>query len=198
MILNYSHLFNTISDSFQEIYDKHVFQHINDFVCPCCGRSHCLSFFSTYRRYIIDLYEPCRCVDIIVLYCHDCGYHTSVLPHSFLPFSTYSYLFIIHALFLYFFTFHENKSKTCHHLNISRKTLNHFLQFFYNEDSRITRLFILKENLKAHIVSIHHDPHRLPDLLSHFFLFSSSVFLMPSISRRIFLVFFPPSNTWVK
>lgn len=198
MILNYSHLFNTISDSFQEIYDKHVFQHINDFVCPCCGSSHCLSFFSTYHRYIIDLHDSDCCVDIIVLHCHECGYHTSVLPHSFLPFSSYSYLFIIHALFLYFFTFHENKSKTCLYLNISRKTLNHFLQIFNNEDLRMTRLFILKENLKAHIVSIDHDPLRLPTLLSHFFLFSNSVFLMPSISRHIFIVFSPPSNTWVK
>lgn len=187
--------FNNLNENnCQKIYNDSDMLHLDDFHCPnpdCLNEHVSMCTSTSYMRYV---YLDCNVVItlfIIVLKCPVCGTYHAVLPSFILPFSSYSYPFIMKTLFLFYFGKNKgNKTKICHHMQISRKTLEHFLSAFSFEYVRSMyheKVFGLCNAL----IKIHHEPALLfPFLFSYHS--DGLVFLTAHIKRSFHFAFFHP------
>lgn len=205
MILYFSQKFKHIShlseSALQELYDKQVNKHIESFVCPNpkCSHEHTLSIVSSYPRYLYTESNVCMILNIHVVKCEECGTYHAILPFFLLPFSSYSYSFIIKILYLYFFgSIHGNKMKVCAAMNISRSVLNHMILMFSKEEvisaNKEINMMKLKESLDR-IMSKRQDLYDF--LLSFIDCHNHILFLFTTIMIRAFhvAVFKPPNKS---
>lgn len=198
MILDFSFDFNDFSnESFQKIYNDSVNLHLSAYTCPnpdCLNDHTQLTISTSYMRYIYLDCDFLISVFIIVLRCPVCGAYHSVLPVQLLPFSSFSYPFIMKTLFIYFFGQNKgNKSQACNDMHISRKTLEHFLSAFSFEFVRsLHRKKVY--NLCNTLIRLHHDPTPLFPFLFNY-LSDGMVFLTAHIHRAFcFSLLHPPNN----
>lgn len=193
MILNFPINFNTfLESSYQSIYDSFINKHQHSFACPNsnCEHSTTLSFSTTYNRFIyldVDMYII---LNVAVSKCARCNTYHAILPAFILPYSSYSYPFIIKTLNFYFFgSLRGNKTKVCQFMHISRKVFNHFLSIFSLEEIRCLNSKMLIQNLKEAIHQLHKQPSSL-----YLFLLSFSnlniIFLFIPSHRNLNFTFF--------
>lgn len=200
MILHFQIDFNNIDPtSLQKYYDEYVSKHLPHFSCPnsVCTHEHRLMIHSVYNRYVFLDSETCIILKIIVLMCPDCGTHHAVLPSFVLPFSSYSYPFIMHTLMLFFFgSCKGNKTKVCSIMNISRKVLNHFLFHFTQEDVRVQR----RSEISSSLLDLIKNPcDKLEKFIYDYFIPDMKIiFLRTPILRYFHVNIFAPPNKWDK
>lgn len=132
----------------------------DDFVCPKCGRKHACSNIQSYSRHLIS-YENatviCRRISVRQVQCSSCHSIHAVLPDCLVPYSSYSFSFILTVLHRYF-----SGTKTiedlCLHFQISVSTLYAWIRQFQKhkrlwlgilQDGETTAIFFLKELLSG-------------------------------------------------
>ena len=149
-----------------------------------------VTFFSCHSPLILN---------IRVVKCEECGTYHAILPFFLLPFSSYSYSFIIKTLYLYFFgSIQGNKTKVCAAMNISRSVLNHMILMFSKEEVRSANKEINMMKLKSgldRIMSKRQDLYVF--LLSFIDCHNHILFLLTTIMIRSFhvAVFKPPNKS---
>ena len=96
--------------------------------CPKCGAMHCFIRHGTYVRNVIYYEEgtgivECK-LEILRVKCKSCNSTHAILPYDIIPYSIYSYSYILNALYSHYV---NNESV----LNISKKKKISF-QLIYN------------------------------------------------------------------
>lgn len=183
MIPNFSIDFNTFCDSsFQSTYDSYIKKHHSSFICPKnnCDHPVSLTYAKSYYRYIFLDTDYYITLKVAVYKCSSCGSYHAILPAFLLPYSSYSYPFIIKSLYLFFFhSSRGNKTKVCEIMHISRKTFNHFLSLFSQEELRCLRNKLISHKLKKIIYQVHKNLSYLYPFLSTLSKLDIICFLMP-------------------
>lgn len=193
MILYFNPNFNNLDDSFQEKYDSFILNNLKSFKCPneLCSHSSQLLISTSYERYVFYDVDKFFILTVYVVLCPECGTYHVILPSFLMPFSSYTYPFIIRTLYAFFFGPDKgNKSRVCSSMCISRKVLERFISIYSMEEVRAARRGFDSSRLKD-IIRNH------TNTLFHFLIeyFSSSdriIFLLPHIHRHFHVSFFYP------
>lgn len=119
------------SDEYQTIYDSWVASFdISLIACPNCNQEGTLKMTNiTYFRYFLNTADDLKnqtVLEIAVVCCSECGKYHAILIDGILPFSSYSYRFIIRALYEYYHGDDDHRSniaRTAAFLKISRCAL---------------------------------------------------------------------------
>lgn len=111
--------------------------------CPSCSAVGCLCRYDHYDRFLIcsaeDIDDPAR-LSILVVKCASCAHHHAVLIKEICPFSTYSYSFILEALYAFYHGKHRyNKAATANDLGITRSRLSSWIEKF-NSSAFLSRM----------------------------------------------------------
>ena len=92
---------STIQDAYAE-WERSL--DLSSIPCPSCSAVGCLCRYDHYDRFLIcsaeDIDDPAR-LSILVVKCASCAHHHAVLIKEICPFSTYSYSFILEALYAF-------------------------------------------------------------------------------------------------
>ena len=115
-------------------FDKHMKSiKIDTLICPFCGARHTFSPFASYTRNFVT-YEDCEVHNntlVISRYiCSSCGHTHAILPSVIVPYTSFSFKFIVYLLHSYLV--HEFKSveAMCDHYCISISTFYRILSNF--------------------------------------------------------------------
>lgn len=130
--------FENIQD-FQSSYNEYVLslhKHIDELVCPECGRRGSLTIKTekTYHRQICNSVEqvdnPVR-LCVCMAECSHCGRCHALLPEWIVPFFAYTVSFL-YSLLSYYFSKDGNESKcsTARKFHLSRRTVGRLITNF--------------------------------------------------------------------
>lgn len=122
---------STIQDAYAE-WERSL--DLSSIPCPSCSAVGCLCRYDHYDRFLIcsaeDIDDPAR-LSILVVKCASCAHHHAVLIKEICPFSTYSYSFILEALYAFYHGKHRyNKASTANDLGITRSRLSSWIEKF--------------------------------------------------------------------
>jgi len=104
-------------------------------VCPTCGAKHLCSFHSSYNRDMIVIENNsviCHNVSIPRVICSSCGHTHALLPDVLIPYGSYSLLFILRVLRLYFLHSYT-VTELCSIYSISISTLYAWVHLFHKQ-----------------------------------------------------------------
>ena len=122
---------STIQDAYAE-WERSL--DLSSIPCPSCSAVGCLCRYDHYDSFLIcsaeDIDDPAR-LSILVVKCASCAHHHAVLIKEICPFSTYSYSFILEALYAFYHGKHRyNKAATANDLGITRSHLSSWIEKF--------------------------------------------------------------------
>lgn len=141
MISLSSTFFNIFLNNFSDLQDNYLkYVHDLDLSSLPCPNPSCdtsdLSFNTSYCRYVIFSpdHDPLT-MEIMVVRCNHCGSYHALLPASLFPYHSYTYHFVMSAMYLYYCSsFRSNKSKVCEAMKIHRSTLNRWIKLINHQD----------------------------------------------------------------
>lgn len=193
MILYFNTIFNNLDASFQKNYDSFILNNLKSLKCPneLCSHSSQLLISTSYERYVFYDVDKFFILTVYVVICPECGTYHVILPSFLMPFSSYTYPFIIRTLYAFFFGPDKgNKSRTCSSMRISRKVLERFISMYSMEEVRAAKRGFDISRLKD---VIKHHANRLSLFLMEYFSASDHIiFLLPHIQRPFVVSFFFP------
>ena len=127
-----------ISD--QEWFDRAIAKlNLSEQVCPYCDSKGQMIFHDSYPRYMITLkanHIETEILQIPRVKCDSCGHTHAVLPEMLIPYSSYSFRFVLTVLKDYFLHTHTVE-KICEMYQIAHSTLYAFRDLFFSHKKLI-------------------------------------------------------------
>lgn len=116
------------------IFDKYIESfNSDDFICPSCGAKHALTPFASYKRHLVT-YDNGEVNDnIITIYryiCSSCGHTHAVLPSMIIPYSSFSFKFVIYIIYDYIVGKFNSVEAMCKHYGIAISSFYRLLKKF--------------------------------------------------------------------
>ncbi|MGN1233805.1 MAG: helix-turn-helix domain-containing protein [Candidatus Cryptobacteroides sp.] len=176
----------------QESYDSVLSSIDIDLVrCPSCGHSGTLGWTEkSYERSVINTVEDNalpRRIRVAVVYCRRCRRYHALIPWGPVPFDSFTYFFVISALYSYYFRNSENLSRTAEEFGIARSTLRSWKERFEKEAGAVAAIHELRNRLSSMPESSRLRGSNLSTLIRNLAecLAESWVFLCAFISDRL-------------
>ena len=124
---------------------------INLVQCPYCEHIGVLEHTEmTYERSVINTVEeldnPLN-IELVVVYCQNCNTYHAIIPWGFIPFTSFTYRFVLEALYSYYFKNDENKKRTAEEMCIARSTLHNWIKRFESEAGSVASLHDMKKRI---------------------------------------------------
>lgn len=162
-------------------------------MCPKChGTDSLCPTEITYERSLINTADEIAdpiVIEVAVFYCTRCKTYHALIPWGAIPFSSFTYRFVIEVLYSYYFENGENKLKTAEQFDIPRSTLSSWIGRFKSDVCTVPELHELKDLVSSLINEDSHAFHENDleklriELIEH--LADYRVFLCAFLIRRM-------------
>lgn len=135
------------------IFDEYMESiNIEDLVCPSCGAKHVLSSFASYKRHLVT-YDNDKAYDhtiVIIRYiCSSCGHTHAILPPVIIPYSSFSFKFVIHIIHDYLVGTFNSVEAMCKHYGIAISSFYRLLKKF--KEHKKLWLGLLEDNINSNL-----------------------------------------------
>ncbi|WP_288155101.1 helix-turn-helix domain-containing protein [uncultured Sharpea sp.] len=120
---------------------------------PSCVHSGNLEWTDkSYVRSVINTAEDNampRKIRIAVIYCRRCSRYHALIPWGLIPFTSFTYFFLIRALYSYYIRNSENLMRTAEEFGIERSTLRRWKKRFEEEAGAVAAIHELSSRLSS-------------------------------------------------
>ena len=120
---------------------------------PSCVHSGNLEWTDKpYVRSVINTAEDNampRKIRIAVIYCRRCSRYHALIPWGLIPFTSFTYFFLIRALYSYYIRNSENLMRTAEEFGIERSTLRRWKKRFEEEAGAVAAIHELSSRLSS-------------------------------------------------
>lgn len=150
----------------QESYDAMVIEiteNLSLVRCPKCSSTESLEATQiTYKRSMINSTDEINdpvIIEVVVFYCRKCKTYHALIPWGAIPFTSFTYRFVIEVLYSYYFENSENKKKTSDQFEVPRSTISSWIEKFKSDSGTVPELHELKDLVSAHVSKDDHAFH---------------------------------------
>ncbi|NMA49060.1 MAG: transposase [Tissierellia bacterium] len=116
------------------IFDKYIESfNADDLICPYCGSKHALTPFASYRRHLVTYNNNETNDNIITIYryiCSSCGHTHAILPSIIIPYSSFSFKFVVYIIHDYLVGKFNSVEAMCKHYGIAISSFYRLLKKF--------------------------------------------------------------------
>lgn len=154
-------LFSKLCKCFKQISfenEKNIFDEymdsisIDDLICPSCGANHALSSHASYERHLVT-YDNGEVYDHIIIItrciCSSCSCTNAILPPVIIPYSSFSFKFIVSIVHDYLVGKFNSVEAMCKHYRIATSSFYRLLKKF--KEHKKLWLGLLEDNINSNL-----------------------------------------------